>query len=127
MKKWIGLVLMAVALFFILSNLNRNKNNHNDNTILAPVEPRYEYGILVDTFNVIKGVVSKGQTFGEILYANHIDHPKISEIVEKSKEVFDFRRVQVNKKYMVMCTKDSLKKHVILFTKKILLIILLLI
>lgn len=110
MKKWIGLVLMAVALFFILSNLNRNKKNHTNGMISTPAEPRYEYGILVDTFSVIKGVVGKGQTFGEILYANHIDHPKISEIVEKSKEVFDFRRVQINKEYTVICTKDSLEK-----------------
>lgn len=110
MKKWTGLLLMALAMFFILSNLNKNKNYHTNDSILIPNEPRYEYGILVDTFNVIKGVVGKGQTFGEILYTNHIDHPKISEIVEKSREVFDFRRVQVNKEYMLICTKDSLEK-----------------
>ena len=110
MKKWIGLILMAAALLFILSNLNNNKDGLVKEVNLDPVEPRYEYGILVDSFNVIKGIVNKGQTFGEILYANHIDHPKIDEIVKKSKEVFDFRRVQANKEYTVICTKDSIEK-----------------
>ena len=110
MKKSIGLALMIVALFFILSNLNDNKRGLVKEVNLEPVEPRYEYGILVDSFNVIKGIVNKGQTFGEILYANHIDHPKIDEIVKKSKEVFDFRRIQVNKEYTVICTKDSIEK-----------------
>ncbi len=110
MKKWAGLVLMAVALLFILSNLNNKKNERIDDVIGLAVEPKYEYGILVDSFNVIKGVVKKNQTLGEILYANHIDHPQIAEIVNKSKEIFDVRRVNPGKEYTVICRKDSTEK-----------------
>ena len=110
MKKGIGLVLIIAALLFVLSNLNSKKNEGIDKTKLEIVEPKYEYGIRVDTFNIIKGVVKQGQTFGEILYANHIDHPQIAEIVIKSKGIFDFRRVNSGKEYTIICEKDSLEK-----------------
>jgi murein DD-endopeptidase MepM/ murein hydrolase activator NlpD len=73
-------------------------------------EPSYEYNILVDSFNVIKGSVKRGQTMGEILYLNHIDHFEINKIVDKSKGIFDVRRVNTGKKYTVICATDSTKK-----------------
>lgn len=110
MKKWVGLVLMAIALLFILSNLNNSKNETTEDLIEDVAESKYEYGILVDSFNVIKGIVKKNQTLGEILYANHIDHPQIAEIVNKSKEIFDVRYVNPGKDYTVICKKDSTEK-----------------
>ena len=110
MKKWAGLVLMVIALLFILSNLNNKKNERIEDVIDRAIEPKYEYGILVDSFNVTKGIVKKNQTLGEILYANHIDHPQIAEIVNKSKEIFDVRRVNPGKDYTVICKKDSTEK-----------------
>tara|TARA_B100000902_G_scaffold399805_1_gene472654 strand:- start:2156 stop:3373 length:1218 start_codon:yes stop_codon:yes gene_type:complete len=108
MKKWTGLFLILLALVFILSNINTKKNQKNE--FIVTNGPKYEYGILVDSFNVTKGIVQQGQTFGEILYSNHIDHPQISEIVNKSKEVFDFRRVNPGKEYTVICSKDTIDK-----------------
>tara|TARA_B100001758_G_scaffold247879_1_gene268061 strand:- start:49808 stop:51028 length:1221 start_codon:yes stop_codon:yes gene_type:complete len=105
MKKWTGIILMAVALIFILSNIN-NKEFSEEIPELV-VEPKYEYGILVDSFSVIEGKVQPGQTLGEILYANHIDHHHIAEVVEKSKRIFDFRRVNAGKDYTLICSKDS--------------------
>ena len=110
MKKWTGPVLILIALVFILSNLNNKKNHASKEDKLEVVGPKYEYGILVDSFNVTKAFVKQGQTFGEILYQNHIDHPQIDQIVKKSKEIFDFRRLQVDKEYTVICTKDSIEK-----------------
>ncbi|MAW21406.1 MAG: peptidase M23 [Flavobacteriales bacterium] len=105
MKKWTGIILMAVALIFILSNINNKESS--EEVYQEAIEPKYEYGILVDSFNVIKGKVQKGQTLGEILYANHIDHPQIAEVVEKSKRIFDVRRVNTGKDYTIICSKDS--------------------
>lgn len=107
MKKWTGLCLIIVALFFILSNLNDKTRGILEETNLKIIEPKFEYGILVDSFNVIKGAVNPGQTIGEIFYANHIDFPKIAEIVTKSKEIFDFRRVNSGNEYTFIFPKDS--------------------
>lgn len=111
MKKWIGILLMGIALLFILSNINNEKTPKDSiENVPAVIEPEYEYGILVDSFNVTKGVVKQGQTLGEILYANHIDHPQIAEIVNKSKGIFDVRRVNAGKEFTIICVDDSTKK-----------------
>ena len=99
---------MVVALLFILSTLDTTtKEDITDIVVVEIVEPQYEYGILVDSFIVIKGTVKQGQTLGEILYANHINHPEIAEIVSKSKDIFDVRRVNPGKEYTVICVDDS--------------------
>jgi len=111
MKKWIGIVLMMIALLFILSNINNEKTTKEiDEVVPEVIEPEYVYGILVDSFNVTKGVVKQGQTLGEILYANHIDHPQIAEIVNKSKGIFDVRRVNAGKEFTIICVDDSTEK-----------------
>ena len=111
MKKWIGIVLMMIALLFILSNINNEKTTKEiDEVVPKVIEPEYVYGILVDSFNVTKGVVKQGQTLGEILYANHIDHPQIAEIVNKSKGIFDVRRVNAGKEFTIICVDDSTEK-----------------
>ena len=111
MKKSVGLILIVISLLFILTNLNNSKSKLLDNEPQIEItNPVYEYGILVDSFNLIHGVVKNGQTLGEILYANHINHQKIAEIVLKSKEIFDVRRVNPGKKYLVINSKDSIEK-----------------
>ena len=107
MKKSIGLALIVVSLLFILSNLNESKKKSVKQPEVEIFEPQYEYGILVDSFNLVNGVVQPGQTLGEILYANHISHAKISEIVLKSKGIFDVRRVNSGKQYVVMNSRDT--------------------
>jgi murein DD-endopeptidase MepM/ murein hydrolase activator NlpD len=109
MKKWTGLILILLALLFILLNLN-GKKNLPEEVKLKFSPPKFEYGILVDSLIVKKGLVKAGQTFGEILYANHIDHPQIAEIVEKSKKIFDFRRVNFGNEYTVISTMDSIQQ-----------------
>jgi murein DD-endopeptidase MepM/ murein hydrolase activator NlpD len=111
MKKWFGILVMGTALLFMLTNINKDKKAVEKLEVIQEiVEPSYEYNILVDSFNVIKGSVKRGQTMGEILYLNHIDHFEINKIVEKSKGIFDVRRVNTGKKYTVICATDSTKK-----------------
>ncbi len=106
MKKGTGLFLIIVALFFMLSNLSNKKKEVEDGGPKL-VQPKYEYGILVDSFYVKRDTVNFGQTIGEILYSNHIDFPKIAEIVGKSKKLFDFRRINAGNEYTFICSKDS--------------------
>ena len=111
MKKWFGILVMGTALLFMLTNINKDKKAVEKLEVIQEIaEPSYEYNILVDSFNVIKGSVKRGQTMGEILYLNHIDHFEINKIVEKSKGIFDVRRVNTGKKYTVICATDSTKK-----------------
>ena len=111
MKKWLGILVMGTALLFMLTNINKDKKTVDKLEVIPEiVEPSYEYNILVDSLIVIKGFVKSGQTMGEILYLNHVDHFEINKIVEKSKGIFDVRRVNTGKKYTVICASDSIKK-----------------
>ena len=111
MKKWLGILVMGTALLFMLFNINKDSEALDDlDVIELKAEPSYEYNIFVDTFNVKKGIVKKGQTMGEILYLNHINHLEINNIVLKSKGIFDLRRVNAGKEYTIICSTDSTKK-----------------
>lgn len=111
MKKWVGILVTGTALLFILVNISTKNSNQQDIDFTKQIkEPSYEYGILVDSFNVAKGIVRKDETLGQILYANHIDHPQIAEIVSKSKGIFDVRSLNPKKEYTVICKNDSTEK-----------------
>jgi murein DD-endopeptidase MepM/ murein hydrolase activator NlpD len=71
---------------------------------------KFEYEICVDSLIVVKGKIEKNQTLGELLYLHHVDHPEINEIVNTSKDIFDFRTARVNKKFTVLCNNDSIGK-----------------
>ena len=59
MKKSTGIILILAALSFSLVEFKcQNKEIQQNEEI--PFEPKYEYGILVDSFSVKKGVVKKG-------------------------------------------------------------------
>lgn len=112
MKKRYGVLLVLITGLIIFSNLKESKKNIAGTVVLK--EPNFEYGILADTFHVIKDTVKKGQTLGEIFYLYHIDHPQIHQIVQKSKSIFDVRRVNAGKPYTVLCSQDSTKKAEVL-------------
>ncbi len=73
-------------------------------------KPQYEYGILTDTFLVKKNSIKKNESLSNILLRHHIPWPKINSIAQKSKKVFDVRRIKSGKNYTVLCTKDSIQK-----------------
>ena len=106
--RFIGLLFLASPLLFILLNFsNCNPANGDSVEIQTESEPTIEYGIVTDSFKVIKGLIKPGQVLGEILYLNHIDHLEINKIVKKSKGIFDVRRVKAGQPYTVLCTNDS--------------------
>tara|TARA_B100000287_G_scaffold133275_1_gene125316 strand:- start:189 stop:1403 length:1215 start_codon:yes stop_codon:yes gene_type:complete len=111
MKRRLGLVVIAMALLLVLINLSDEKTKSNNEQPFV-YEPKYEYGILVDSFHVIKGAVEQNQTLGEILYQNHIDHSQISQAVSKSKDIFNARYINPGNEYTVICKNDSVKKAV---------------
>ena len=89
----IGLLFLASLLLLTLLNFSYcNKANGDSVKTAINIEPNIEYGIVTDSFEVVKGVIKPGQVLGEILYLNHIDHLKIDKIVKKAKGIFDVRR-----------------------------------
>ena len=73
-------------------------------------EELYEFGYNLNNFTVVRDTIRRGDSFGQILERNNIGYPKIHEIVEKSKDTFDIRKLKAGKPYTLLCTKDELKE-----------------
>lgn len=73
-------------------------------------EELYEFGYNLNNFTVVRDTIRKGDSFGQILERNNIGYPKIHEIVEKSKDTFDIRKLKAGKPYTLLCTKDELRE-----------------
>jgi len=110
MKRYFKTLLTIFLFVFIIYSLfNKQHEFENEQDPVEILEPRYLYGILVDTLVVIKDTVKEGQTLGGILYYNHIDHPQIAELVNKSKGIFDVRTINSGNPYILICNNDSVE------------------
>ena len=71
---------------------------------------KYEFGFNLDDFDVLVDTIKSGDSFGKILFENHIGYRKIEEIVQATKDTFDVKRLNIGKRYTVLRTKDSIQK-----------------
>jgi len=104
--------LALITLPLILFNCKDNTTTENTNPVLAIAKPAslFEFGFKLDDFIVKKDTIKNGDTFGAILDKNHVSYTEIYNIVEKIKDTYDIRRLQVGKPFTLLCTKDSLQK-----------------
>ncbi len=82
------------------------------------VKAHFEYGYDFNEFNVIRDTIRSGDTFGEILDANHVPQNEIFEVVSKIKDSFDVRRVKVGNPFVLLNSKDSLNKTQVFIYEK---------
>ena len=104
MKRYLILIVLVLStIFYLVNNTDKIKIDFKEEI----KEPNIKFGFDLDSFNIKKGTIKEGQVLGEILYLHHIDHNQINRIVNKSKDIFDFRRAVPGKKYTVLCSKDT--------------------
>jgi murein DD-endopeptidase MepM/ murein hydrolase activator NlpD len=70
----------------------------------------YEYGYRLNDYKVINDTIRSGENFSEILDRNHINYPKVLEIVTKIKDTFNVRRMKAGTPYTILAKKDSTEK-----------------
>jgi murein DD-endopeptidase MepM/ murein hydrolase activator NlpD len=83
------------------------KNNVAD----AYVSPR-KFGLPTDSFNVIENTVHRNEFLATILQTYNIENITIANLAQKSKPIFDVRRIAAGNQYTIFCTKDSVQKAV---------------
>lgn len=69
-----------------------------------------EFGFNLNNFKVIHDTIKPGENFSEILDRNHIEYPKVLEIVNKIKDTFNVRRIKSGIPYTILAKKDSTEK-----------------
>ncbi len=73
-------------------------------------EVNKEYGMVTDSFQVIRGTVRPGQFLAEILLDHGVSYPTIDRLVKKADTVFNVEKIRAGKEYTVFCKKDSTGK-----------------
>ncbi len=85
-----------------------------EKVVVLPVEeeqhvpPETAYGIVIDSFSLIKEKVKPNQYLSEILLSFGIEYPLIDKIVKKSDSIFDVRKIKAGNTYAMITSRDTL-------------------
>ncbi len=107
----------AVLIFLLLmgtSDLFRKKNAEGGTEKVdtssgrkAMEEVEREYGMVTDSFRVVKSTVRPGDFLADILQEHGVSYPTIDRLVRRSDSVFDVSDLRAGNEYTVFCEKDS--------------------
>mgnify|MGYP005986240395 FL=1 len=102
------LISIAVLCFFLFSCGEKSTVTQTSQEIYeAPPEMVKEYGYILDEYDVQRDTVRAGDSFGKILFDAKVDYATIQEISDSVKDIFDTRRIQVGKPFVLLKTKDT--------------------
>lgn len=100
------LYIILLAFVFLVSC-----KNGNDDIIEETIkDPEYLYGFDIDSFNIEKKEVQNNQFFSDMLIPHNINYTIIDQIVQKSKDLFDVRKMRAGNSYTLFLSKDSIPK-----------------
>jgi murein DD-endopeptidase MepM/ murein hydrolase activator NlpD len=115
-QKWLKIFLFSLVFFmsFFLIKKDYTKTNklpiesHNNyEKTEESKKPVYEYGIQLDSFDVIKKVVKKGENIASI-WANYNMFFLKDKILIKSIDIFDFtKKLNASNQYTVLLKNDT--------------------
>lgn len=71
--------------------------------------PIIKYGFVLNDYRVKKGIFKKNEFLSDILTKEHVPYTRIDQVVNKSKDVFDVRKMRVGKEYLILGPKDETK------------------
>ena len=121
MNKEVGLIAVsAIAVvicgFFTFSNLESDRTvlaSSTSSTIHEKAEDasagsiKLLYGYHPDSVFIIHDHIHRNESLTEILHQHHVSYQSIYKLAELSKNIFDVRKIAVNKGYTLLCSTDS--------------------
>ena len=99
-------IIIVLNLLFIVSCKNVNSEEASISVKEKIVE---QFGYTLNNFYVLKDTIKSGDSFGSILEKNNLFYPQIYNIVQKAKQVYDVRKINIGKPYTILFSKDSLR------------------
>jgi murein DD-endopeptidase MepM/ murein hydrolase activator NlpD len=108
-KAFTGFLLAVVVLTLSWFWDAPSSGQQSENALaLTSYEPSFLYGIPVDDKIIIEEKIKKNQLLGEILHEYNVPAKLVHQLSALPKNVFDVRKVAPDKKYTLICEKDSL-------------------
>jgi murein DD-endopeptidase MepM/ murein hydrolase activator NlpD len=99
------LAIGAVIIILITKIFNSPADNPPDFDITPKEPPKVEYGIIVDSLTLERGIVRRDQSFSDILQSFGVNLEVINVLSIKSRQVFDLRKLRAGNNYAVILTK----------------------
>jgi murein DD-endopeptidase MepM/ murein hydrolase activator NlpD len=105
--------------FVVIGFYNTIKSCSKDTTLEADIEEvtiqpdNFKFGYNLNNFKVVNDTVKSGDSFGVLLEKHHLFYPQIHHIAEKTKAVFDVRRLRIGKPYTVLYSKEDIGKPLV--------------
>lgn len=102
---------LFLILIFIISLVSCKETEKVEVVEVKKPEPIIiEFGFRLNDYDVIHDTIVSGDTFGSILEKQNIGDNKVHNIVEKVKDTFNVRNIQIGKPYTLLRSKDKSKK-----------------
>lgn len=115
----ISAIIIAVVHFYLNPGLLRNdQDGDSDDLIITadsvpvPEVVIREYGIPVDSFNIVKGRVGRNQNLSVILSEFNVGGNIIHQISNFSRELFDARRIRAGNSWTLFLSRDSINQPI---------------
>ena len=104
------MLMNRILSFFLISIFLVSCSKAEKKEVQKKVEEKIitEFGYTLNNYNVKKSKVKNGDSFGSILERNNLYYPQIYNIVQKVKKVYDIRKINIGKPYIILSSKDSL-------------------
>ena len=99
--------LLLILLLFLVSCGGGNDNAGKKEAQKQP-EPKYLYGICIDSLDVVEGNVKKNEFLANILQREGVSYNTVNYIDRNKRDVFDVRKIKVGNKYVFLKTRDSI-------------------
>lgn len=107
-----GAAVVLCAAFYFGSGMLQPKEEEVAEIIFDPNEfflPTLHYGIPVDSLDITEGKVRWNQNLSEILTNFNISYQDLHTLSQRSKKVYDVRKLKAGSRYTILHDTDSLK------------------
>lgn len=105
----IGIILVA-AYFLIIKPASEPDGIviENADSLMNPPFILKEYGLPVDSFNIISGKIKRNQVLSDLFYDQNLTNQQVNEFILASKGIFDLRKIRYGNPFKFFCSRDSL-------------------
>lgn len=101
----------AILLLSVKLPPSYEKSNEEDHVRIETniVEPTIMYGMVVDSLHITEDFVKRNQRFTDLFDGYTISPAIYQQLHLVPRQIFDFRKIAMNKKYSIISHRDSLK------------------
>ena len=96
-----------ILLLFLFSCKGGDENTTTRKESKRQPEPKYLYGICIDSLDIKEGNVKKNEFLANILQKEGVSYNTINYIDRNQRKVFDVRKIKVGNKYTFLMSRDS--------------------